>query len=223
MSNIRPLILAMIALLPWAFKKPLLTRLFGYRFAQGARIGIALVDAGEVTLGENSSIGTFTIIRNLQRLELGAEAKIGTLNWVFGTRNAGHSFTEESGRESALVLGPAAAITSRHIIDCIDRVDIGAFSTVAGFRTQLLTHAIDLRRNRQSCAPIRIGAHCFVGTGVIVLKGVTVPDYCVIGAGTIVGKSLPEAGFVYSGNPVQKGRTIDPNERFFSRVTAKVV
>lgn len=219
---VRPLILALVALLPWVIKKPVMARLFGYRFSTGARIGLALVDAREVDLGPNSSIGAFTIIRNLERLELGAEAKIGTFNWIFGAQNTGGSFAEEIGRYSALVLGVGAAITSRHLIDCIDRVDIGAFTTVAGYRSQFLTHAIDLRRNRQSCAPIQIGAHCFIGTGVIVLKGVTIPDRCAIGAGTVVGKSLPDEGFIYGGNPVQQRRAIDSHERYFSRTSARV-
>lgn len=41
----------------------------------------------------------------------------------------------------------------------------------------------------------KIGKHCWLGTGVIVLKGVTIGDNCVIGAGVVVDKDV-EAGSV---------------------------
>lgn len=41
----------------------------------------------------------------------------------------------------------------------------------------------------------KIGKHCWLGTGVIVLKGVTIGDNCVIGAGVVVDQDV-EAGSV---------------------------
>ena len=35
-----------------------------------------------------------------------------------------------------------------------------------------------------------IGKHCWLGTGVIVLKGVTIGDNCVVGAGVVVREDL---------------------------------
>ncbi len=37
-----------------------------------------------------------------------------------------------------------------------------------------------------------IGKHCWLGTNVVVLKGVTIGDYCVIGAGAVVREDVPE-------------------------------
>ena len=38
----------------------------------------------------------------------------------------------------------------------------------------------------------RIGKHCWFGTNVVVLKGVTIGDNCVIGAGVVVSENVPE-------------------------------
>lgn len=47
-----------------------------------------------------------------------------------------------------------------------------------------------------------IGKHCWLGAGVIVLKGVTIGDNCVIGAGAVVTKDIP-SNSVAVGNPAK--------------------
>lgn len=40
-------------------------------------------------------------------------------------------------------------------------------------------------------SPVRIGAHCWIGNRVMVLKGVRIGDRSIIGAGAIVTKDIP--------------------------------
>lgn len=40
-------------------------------------------------------------------------------------------------------------------------------------------------------APARIGAYSYVGSGAIVVPGVTIGDHCVIGAGSVVTRDVP--------------------------------
>ena len=64
-------------------------------------------------------------------------------------------------------------------------------------------HPIDPElRNKglQYNKPIRIGKNCWLGTGVIVLPGITIGDNVVIGAGSVVTKDLP-SNVVAVGNP----------------------
>ena len=42
----------------------------------------------------------------------------------------------------------------------------------------------------------RIGSHCWFGTNVVVLKGVSIGDNCVIGAGVVVSEDIPDGTIV---------------------------
>ncbi len=50
--------------------------------------------------------------------------------------------------------------------------------------------------------PTRIGARCWIGAHVSILKGVIIGDNTTVGAGSVVTKSLP-AGVVAVGNPAR--------------------
>ncbi|WP_458781233.1 acyltransferase [Arthrobacter sp. D3-16] len=55
--------------------------------------------------------------------------------------------------------------------------------------------------------PIKIGNHVLIGTGAIILKGVTIGDNAVIGAGSVVSCDIP-ANVVAAGNPARIGRDV---------------
>lgn len=55
--------------------------------------------------------------------------------------------------------------------------------------------------------PIKIGADCWLGAGVIVLPGVEIGEGCTIGAGSVVTKNIPPRT-VAAGNPCRVLRKI---------------
>lgn len=55
--------------------------------------------------------------------------------------------------------------------------------------------------------PTKIGARCWLGAHVSVLKGVTIGDGTVVGAGSVVTKSLP-SGVVAAGVPARTLREV---------------
>jgi maltose O-acetyltransferase len=55
---------------------------------------------------------------------------------------------------------------------------------------------------------IRIGANVWIGSGAIILPGVTVGDDAIIGAGSIVTRDVP-AGAAVAGNPART-RSVPP-------------
>ena len=65
-------------------------------------------------------------------------------------------------------------------------------------------------RKQQAAKPIRIGKHCWIGMGVVVLPGVELGDFTIVGAGAIVTKSFPEGKCVIAGNPAKKIKDLDP-------------
>lgn len=53
-----------------------------------------------------------------------------------------------------------------------------------------------------AASPIVIGDNVFIGTGSIILKGVSIGDNSVIGAGSVVTKSFPKDS-ILAGNPAR--------------------
>ncbi|MFC8047877.1 sugar O-acetyltransferase [Nocardia sp. NPDC057353] len=90
-------------------------------------------------------------------------------------------------------------------------ITIGADCQI-GTNVQLLTptHPLDpqLRRDKwEAAAPIHIGDNVWLGSGAIVLAGVTIGADTVVGAGAVVTRDLP-SGVVAVGNPARVVRTL---------------
>lgn len=204
--------------LPWSLRRRMLSWLFGYDIAPSARIGFSLVFARECHLGEHARIGHLTMVKGLQTLRLEANGLLGNLNWVTGfPPGRGRHFVLETERWPGLFIGAHAAVTHRHIIDCTDRVTIGAYSTVGGHRSQILTHSIDMRTNRQSCRPTEVGEYCFVGTACVLLKGSRLPNRSVLGPSSVLTKQMSEEGMLYSGVPAVGLRPMETDKGYFVR------
>jgi maltose O-acetyltransferase len=82
-----------------------------------------------------------------------------------------------------------------------------------GTNVQLLTptHPVDPQPRRdkwEAAQPIVIGDNVWLGSGAIVLPGVTIGENTVVGAGAVVPRDLP-ANAVAVGNPARIVRTID--------------
>ena len=210
---------AFIVPLPWPLKRICLQHFYSYRLHPTARIGLAWVYPRHLSMAAGSRIDALTVAVNLDALELGERATIGRGNWItgFATGTASPHFAHQPDRRAELVLGAHSAITKNHHIDCTNRITIGPFTTIAGYRSQLLSHAIDLHHNRQHSEPISIGAHCFVGTACVILGGSVLPDHSVLGALSLLNKSHSEPWSLYAGQPARRLKAIDPGAAYFSR------
>lgn len=215
----------LVILLPWSLKRPILQRVYGYRLAPSASIGLAWVYPRQLTMAPGSRIDHFTVAVNLDALELAESASIGRSNWITGfpTGTASPHFAHQRDRRAALILGPHAAITKHHHIDCTNRVSIGPFTTIAGYHSQLLSHSLDLQHNRQHSEPITIGAYCFVGTQCVILGGAVLPDHSVLGALSLLNKPLTEPWSLYAGQPAARRKAIPDDAAYFSRSQGFVV
>jgi acetyltransferase-like isoleucine patch superfamily enzyme len=122
-----------------------------------------------------------------------------------------------------MMFGRPGALNARHYVDCCNRVEIGEFATIAGARSQILTHAIDFKLNRQASAPVRIGRYCFVGTACVVLKGADLPECSVLAAGSTLARAYEETFTLYSGVPAQPVKALDRDAGYFRRECGYVV
>jgi len=216
---------AFIVPLPWQLKRPLLQNLFRYQLAPSARIGLAWIYPQRLRMAAGSRIGAFTVAVNLDVLELGDHATIDRSNWITGfpTGTASSHFAHQPSRRAELSLGDHASITKHHHIDATNRIMIGAFSTIAGYHSQLLSHSIDLHNNRQHSEPIKVGNHCFVGSNCVILGGSVLPDHSVLGALSMLNQPFSEPWSLYAGQPARHCKPIKKAAAYFSRTEGFVL
>ena len=202
----------------------MLHRLFNYQLSPSAFIGLSWVYPRKLRMGDGSSIGDFNVAVNLDLITMGDFSSIGRSNWITGypTLTSSSHFSHQLTRRAELLLGEHAAITKDHHIDATSSITIGSFSTVAGYRSQFLSHSIDLQLNRQNSDSITIGAYCFLGTNCVVLGGSVLPDHSVLGASSLLNKRLNDSWCVYAGHPAKKVKEIDKHSSFFNRTTGFV-
>ena len=55
-----------------------------------------------------------------------------------------------------------------------------------------INHDLDPARNRKNhYAPIKIGAHVWIGSNVTIISGVSIGEWSVVAAGAVVTKDVP--------------------------------
>jgi acetyltransferase-like isoleucine patch superfamily enzyme len=218
------LLLFLSMFLPDAARRSVLEAQFGYKIHPSCRLGYSWIAPNRLIMEEGSEIGHLTVVKGVDLLHLKSNASIGRGNWISGFP-LGDSlhFAEETDRRPQLILGEHAAITHRHLIDCTNSVTIGRFTTMAGFQSQILTHSIDLQRNRQASAPVRIGDYCFVGTNSVLLAGSTLPDYSVLGAKSLLNRAFTETYQLYGGVPARSIKPLPADFEYFKRTQGFVV
>lgn len=113
-----------------------------------------------------------------------------------------------------IVIGPRTYLNRHTMIDADALIEIGEGTMIGPF-CYLTDHDHTIRAGTAPgegaliSAPTRIGARCWLGAHVTVLKGVTIGDGTVVGAGSVVTRSLPP-GVVAVGNPARVLRAIEP-------------
>lgn len=85
-------------------------------------------------------------------------------------------------------------------INCLDKIEIGE-NTLLGEGVKLYDHNHQyspqkVEHQEFNTAPIKIGKNCWLGSNVIILKGVTIGDNVILGAGCVVHKDIPANSIV---------------------------
>jgi len=221
---VKKILMLLSLFLPWKIRRLFLERQFGYKIHPTCRIGFSCIFPLRLIMEAGSRIEHLTVCKNIDLLHLKSHASIGRANWITGfPPGSSHHFAKEKDRRPELIVGEHAAITHRHFIDCTNSVVIGKFTTMAGFQSQIVTHSIDIEKNRQASSPVRIGDYCFIGTNCVLLGGSALPDYSVLGAKSLLNKGFTESHQLYGGVPAEPIKKLSPDCQYFQRSEGFVV
>jgi len=145
----------------------------GSRLFKGASVG--LHPGCKLNVGRMLTIGNYSHVAVLEkgRLVIGNNVGIGSFNQIICH---GSIIIDDN-----TILGPNVCIYDHN-----HRYD--------------LEHGV--RRLEYDVEDVTIGKNCWIGAGVIILKGVHIGDNCIIGAGSVVTKDIP-SGCVAVGSPAK--------------------
>jgi len=178
---------------------------------------VTVLGVERVRIGADAHIGHFNVFRNLRSVEIGDRAEVGQWNWF---TCATPLLEAGAGRGGTLSLDSDSAVTSRHYLDCSGGIRLGEFSLVAGVRSSLLTHGIDVTESRQTTASIEIGRYCPPELKRSCrARGRHHTPLCIV-MGAVVASNLDESGRLYAGVPAVARASI--SGRFFERPIGRV-
>ncbi|PYQ46495.1 MAG: hypothetical protein DMF77_00685 [Acidobacteria bacterium] len=211
--RLRLALLVVIAVLPGFVKKPLYRGLFRYRIGRGVRIGLVILDADSVELGDGTEIGHLNLITRVGSFITGKSVRIGPLNIIRGGErvrlgdyaevmrlnvlNAIPDHDCTTSPASRLEIGRGTVVVSGHRIDFTDQVTIGQNVIIGGRNSSLWTH------NRQSTAPIEIGDFCYLGSEVRLAPGARLAERSILGLGSVLAGAIDTPGSLVGGVPAR--------------------
>jgi acetyltransferase-like isoleucine patch superfamily enzyme len=217
LPGVRRLLVLALVVLPQRAKHVVARRLLGWDIHPTAHLGRSIVDVRHLSMGPESMIGPFYVIRSLDRLELGRGANIASRNWIVGVPLDSAIYARATERDPSLVMGEFAMITVGHDIDCADRVELADHAVIAGFRSSVLTHSLNFVNDRFVTGAITLGPYAVLLSNCVMLTGTNVPARSIVSAGSVVTTPLSAEQTFYRGNPAEPVRELPDSLRFFER------
>ncbi len=140
----------------------------------------------------------FILYPNLKRVSIGAD---------FDCRNQVQLLVQN---DAELVIEDRVFMNNFCSVNCLMSITIGE-NTLFGENVKLYDHNHAYQKNPDfkishsefTKAPIKIGNNCWLGSNVVVLKGVTIGDNCIIGAGCVIYKDVPANSTVVNHQNLQ--------------------
>ena len=150
----------------------------------------------ELRKNEKSSIPNSTKIGNYTNCIISLDAYI-----YFGNKiNIRNNCNFVIGKNAELKIERGVFMNNFCSINCLEKIEIGE-NTLFGESVKLYDHNHQythekIERQSFNTSPIKIGKNCWLGSNVVILKGVEIGDNSIIGAGCIIYKNIPAGSVV---------------------------
>jgi len=201
--------------LPRVIRRRTVKRILGWDIHPDARIGICLLNLKYLRMQKDSSIGHATVVSGLKALELGSNSVIGQRNWISASKVLIDAYGGECG---TMKIGNESAITSAHYIDTSGGIKMGECSTIAGVKSTIVTHQIDLFQSKQKVFPLAIGNHSFIGSDCRIVPGSRIGSRIIVAMGSVVTGKLDQSEYIYGGIPAKPLKPLADAEYFAREV-----
>jgi acetyltransferase-like isoleucine patch superfamily enzyme len=169
----------------------------------GARVRIVRRRGARVELAGKLVFRPFLQARDETRIVLDRDSCLR----VEGDLELGSGVALVASPRASIVIGgrqasSGAGFSADSLIFARERVEIGADSIVA-WGCNIVDSDWHQLEGSPMTVPVKVGAACWIGHGVSVLKGATIPDGCVVGARSVVGRGTFPAGSLLAGVPAK--------------------
>lgn len=202
-SKIKKIAPICIALLPSKLKIIIL-RMLGAKIGRNCYIGLSIIDAKKIELGNCVRIGHLNIIHRLTEITLSDGSKIESMNWITG------------GGKGKLLLGRNSSIRRLHFLEASGNITIGSNTVIAGRNTLFFTHGLS-PDNLNVIKPITIGDWCYVGAACRFLPGAQISNNSFVGMGSVVVKPQTQEYVLIAGNPGTPLKQLPKDSKYFAR------
>ena len=154
----------------------------------------------ELRKNEKSSIPNSTKIGNYTNCIISPDAYIYFGNKIDIRNNCNFVV----GKKAELKIGDAVFMNNSCSINCLEKIEIGE-NTLFGEAVKIYdhNHQYSYENGNLQVSPrdftlgaVKIGKNCWLGSNVVVLKGVTIGDNVILGAGCVIHKDVPANSIV---------------------------
>lgn len=143
---------------------------------------------------------------------------------VLGGKSGGayfpiHPTSKQNGDWRNILVGIDASptVSPGCYVQSVGKIYIGDYTQIAPNVGLISSNHFFFDITKHVEGTIKIGKHCRIGMGSVILPNVTLGDFVTVAAGSIVKDSFPEGFCIIAGNPAEIVEDFSQNERIKSK------
>jgi carbonic anhydrase/acetyltransferase-like protein (isoleucine patch superfamily) len=194
----------MILFMP-SFLRIKVLRFCGAKIGVGCFIGMSIIDAKDINIGDHVHIASFNIVHRLASLTMHRGSRMNGFNWITG------------GAIGYFNVGRNTAITRLHFFEASGGICLGDNTIIAGRNSHFFTHGIS-STNLDDVRPIIIGPWCYIGSSSRFVPGSSIGKGTFVGMGAVVSKVILDEYVLVGGVPARVLKRLSADHIYFDRL-----